>query len=160
MVADYNNEQKETTRLAGMSRRKFLKYALVGTAGTAILAVHGRTVLNGINRESTLVDANVLYKMEKASFSERLGETFKVSKGAFDTADLELTEVSDVIYHNTGGVGEVFSLLFKGPHSSPLEQGTYILDNKSMGSFPLFIVPLYPDTYAMYYEAIFNRLEV
>ncbi|MFC1932590.1 DUF6916 family protein [Chloroflexota bacterium] len=153
----YNSEQKE--RIADVSRRKFLKYAIGGVAGAAILAVHGNAILSGSNKESGTPDVNALYNMEKSSFSGHEGETFTVSKGAFDIVDLELTEVSDVIFNNGARKGEVFSLLFKGQNSYPLEQGTYVINNNSMAPFPLFIVPVYPKTHAMYYEAIFNRLE-
>jgi hypothetical protein len=158
-MTGYNNEKKESTKLDGVSRRKFLKYALGGAAGAAILVVHGNAIIGGSNKESNTPDINALYGMEKTSFYERAGETFTVSKSAFDTVDLELMEVSDIIFGNIGEEGKVFSLLFKGPHSSPLEQGTYVITHKAMGSFPLFIVPVYPETHAMYYEAIFNRLE-
>jgi len=158
-MAGHNSKQKETTTLANLSRRKFLKYVLGGAAGAAILAVHGNAILGGSDKESNTPNVDALYEMEKASFSGHTGEAFTVSKGAFDIVDLELTKVSDVIFNNGTRRGEVFSLLFKGPHSSPLEQGTYVIANKAMGSFPLFIVPVYPETHTMYYEAIFNRLE-
>jgi hypothetical protein len=115
---------------------------------------HGEDFLTG---DTTPIDR--LRQMEKKSFVECLSDTFEFSKGAFDTVKLQLTEVQDVVFDNPGRAGEVFSLLFKGPRSSPLDQGTYMVKNKATGSFPLFLVPIYSEASNMHYEAIFNRLE-
>ena len=62
---------------------------------------------------------------------------------------------SGIIYSWLSGLGS----LVASPRSFPLEQGTYMVENKSTGSFPLFIVPVYPRGNGMCYEAVFNRLE-
>ena len=156
-MTESSDEKTMATASSGVSRRKFLKYAIGGAAGAAVLSLHGHTVLTNIIGDTTPMDR--LRQMEKQSFVERLGDTFEISKGAFDTVSLQLAEVEDVVFDNAGRAGEVFSLLFKGPHSSSLEQGTYMVENKAAGSFPLFLVPMYSETSSMYYEAIFNRLE-
>ncbi|MFC2015156.1 DUF6916 family protein [Chloroflexota bacterium] len=153
----YNSEKNEANKLDGVSRRKFLTYALGGATGAAALALHGNTILTKITGDTTPMDR--LKQMDKKSFVERLGDTFEISKGALDTVSLQLTEIKDLAFYNAGRAGEVFSLLFKGPHTYPLEQGTYVVENKAVGSFQLFLVPTYPEINNMYYEAIFNRLE-
>lgn len=157
-MTDSRDERTMATTSSSMSRRKFLKYAIGGAAGAAVLALHGNTVFTKITGDTTPMDR--LKQMDKRSFIERLGDTFEISKGALDTVSLQLAEVKDVAFHNTGRAGEVFSLLFKGPQTYPLEQGTYMVENKVVGSFPLFLVPVYSEPNSMYYEAIFNRLEV
>ena len=139
----------------GMLRREFLKYAAGGIAGATILALHFRGSLPEIGRTTPI---EVLSQLEKPSFIKHLNEIFYFSRNAFDVIELELIEVSDVKYNSHAVTGGSFSLLFKGPTSSPLEQGTYMVENKSTGLFPLFIVPVYPLGNGLYYEAIFNRL--
>ena len=156
-MTDSSNEKTAANGSTGVSRRRFLKYAIGGAAGTAVLALHGNAVFTNITGDTTPMDR--LKQMEKKSFVERLGDTFEISKGALDTVSLQLAEVKDVVFNNAGRAGEVFSLLFKGSHSSPLEQGTYMVENKAAGSFPLFLVPMYSESNSMYYEAVINRLE-
>jgi len=52
-----------------------------------------------------------------------------------------------------------FSVVFRGARDRPLHQATYSVDHTSLGTFPLFVVPIYPDADALNYEAIFNRME-
>jgi len=52
---------------------------------------------------------------------------------------------------------EPFSALFKGPAAHFLPQGLYRLENTSLGSVELFLVPLGPSVDGAYwYEAVFN----
>ena len=53
---------------------------------------------------------------------------------------------------------ECFSLLFKGPVSSFLPQGTYDFEQDNLGAFSLFVVPIGQTAEAFQYEVIFNRL--
>jgi hypothetical protein len=157
-MTEFGDENTMAAKRTGVSRRTFLKYAIGGAAGAAVLGFHGHTVITNLVGGDTPIDR--LEQMDKNSFVERLGEIFTVSEDVFDTTvSLRLVEVKDVIFDNPGMVGEVFSLLFEGPYTSPLEQGTYMVHNKTAMSFPLFLVPMYSDTSSMYYEAIFNRLE-
>jgi hypothetical protein len=157
MVTESSDEKMTANTSTGISRRRFLKFTIGGAAGGAVLALYGQTLFTKITGDTTPTDR--LRQMEKKSFVERLSDTFEISKGAFDTVSLQLADVQDVVFDNPGRTGEVFSLLFKGPHSSPLDQGTYMVENKATGSFPLFLVPIYSEANGMHYEAIFNRLE-
>jgi len=49
-------------------------------------------------------------------------------------------------------------VIFKGPASPLLQQGTYVLLHAGMGQVALFLVPLGPQSGGMVYEAVFTRL--
>lgn len=49
-----------------------------------------------------------------------------------------------------------FSLVFRGPVATVLNQGTYQFTHNSLGEFNIFIVPIDPDEEGQRYEAIFN----
>jgi hypothetical protein len=68
--------------------------------------------------------------------------------------ELELKEVSD----RSNARIEQFSLLFAGPPSPLLPQGTYALQHARMGEVSLFLVPLGPRNGRMIYQAVFTRL--
>jgi len=53
--------------------------------------------------------------------------------------------------------GENFSLLFDGAGGAPFGQGTYTFTHPSIGSFPMFVVPV-NQAAAPTYEAVFNRV--
>ena len=55
-----------------------------------------------------------------------------------------------------GGKREPFSIVFRGPHDSPIGQGTYKIGHDKMGAFDLFLVPIAPDKDGRYYEAVFT----
>jgi len=68
--------------------------------------------------------------------------------------EVELAAVTD----NSNQQVEQFSLLFLGPMSSPLRQGTYAFFHPKMGRQEIFIVPIGPQDGKMAYEAVFARL--
>jgi hypothetical protein len=59
---------------------------------------------------------------------------------------------------NTPGAGKrnPFSLFFKGRADFPLGQGTYFLNHATLGTFPLFIVPIADDATTREYQAVFS----
>jgi hypothetical protein len=58
------------------------------------------------------------------------------------------------------GRGECFSLVFRGPAETPLDQRTYEMQHRVLGDFPLFLVPLGPrEDGGLAFEAVVNRLE-
>ncbi|MGH7748287.1 MAG: DUF6916 family protein, partial [Candidatus Dormibacteria bacterium] len=64
-------------------------------------------------------------------------------------------EVKDV---GDGNRGLNFSLLFRGPRESPLEQGMAELEHPVIGAVAVFIVPVGVDAAGVQYEVVFNRL--
>ena len=96
--------------------------------------------------------------LNKVSFSEHLGENFRLHHGSSNVVEVELIEVSDLGSGSSRAVGrrDPFSIVFRGPHDSPLGQGTYKIEHGQMGAFDLFVVPIGPDKEGLCYEAIFN----
>ena len=54
------------------------------------------------------------------------------------------------------GRAEPFSLIFEGPSSSPLSQGSYRLSNANLSDQDIFVVPISDDGTNRQYQAIFN----
>jgi hypothetical protein len=95
-------------------------------------------------------------------FRRHLGQDFHVTNGH---PPLRLAAAED-LRENPGADGGAerrtpFSLLFHGPATPFLPQGTYPLRHDAIGDFPLFIVPLGPvptgpEKGLMRYQAIFT----
>ncbi|HYF72200.1 MAG TPA: hypothetical protein VD864_05235 [Nocardioides sp.] len=99
-------------------------------------------------------------------FAAHLGEAFDVGvEGGSATVPMVLAEATES--DEPGGPGPAgqqrmqFSLVFRGPLTPLLPQGTYRLHHAEMGDLDLFLVPLGPigsdgpDGGAMRYEAAF-----
>jgi hypothetical protein len=69
--------------------------------------------------------------------------------------ELKLVQVTD----RSNEQVEQFSLLFEGPVSPRLPQGTYTLLHSAMEGLALFLVPLGTQDGHAIYEAIFARLK-
>jgi hypothetical protein len=68
--------------------------------------------------------------------------------------ELQLAEMTDT----SNAAIEQFSLIFTGPPSVPLQQGTYTLQHPVLGEQNIFMVPLGPQGALMRYQAVFSRL--
>jgi hypothetical protein len=90
-----------------------------------------------------------------ALFARTLGQRFTVSPGPGTTVDLELTGLAGD--PPTGAAGS-YSVLFDGPASATLPQGTYEFTHPEEDAFPLFIVPIGRVGDSIRYEAVFTRL--
>jgi hypothetical protein len=136
-----------------MSRRRFLKMAGIGVAGSALLAVGGRSLTTAWM--SWMLPAPLV----RSSFAKHLGETFQVRAESSPLVGMQLVEVRDLRSGagSSGASEHNFLLSFRGPRDQPIAQGTYDFAHDGIGDFPLFIVPMAPDENARYYEAIFNR---
>ncbi len=97
----------------------------------------------------------MLQKLTHEDFAERLEETFRLRYGEAEFVDLQLIEVS-ARSGATAGAREPFSIVFRGPAESHVPQGTYTIDNPTLGELALFVVPIGPDGKGMCYEAVFN----
>jgi hypothetical protein len=92
-------------------------------------------------------------------FSGRVGELFHVTVDDGQPLALVLAELS--LGDELGGPGPEgqerlqFSLMFRGPATRFLPQGTYEVTNAELGELPLFLVPLGPQDDQMRYEAAF-----
>jgi hypothetical protein len=85
-------------------------------------------------------------------FAAHLHQVFRIETPAI--LELEMAEVTD----RSNAQVEQFSVLFTGPLSPWLQQGTYTLLHPGMGEVTLFLVPLGPKDGRMVYEAVFSRL--
>lgn len=85
-------------------------------------------------------------------FAAHLHTAFRVETPM--ALELELAEVTD----RSNAQVEQFSVLFTGPASPWLRQGTYTLFHPQMQELALFLVPLGPRDDRMVYEAVFARL--
>lgn len=96
----------------------------------------------------------MLNTLSAADFESLVGQSlsFEFAAGAIA---LELIEVR-IIKNPSPRAAPPFSLLLRGPRSSPLIQGMYRLQHPVHGTLELFMVPLGPDPHGMAYEVIFN----
>jgi hypothetical protein len=154
-MSGHNNERVDTA--TDPSRRRFLKYAAGGMAGIALFTLDSGRSMSKLGTESATIDS--LNHLERPTFAQHLGEIFTIRRGALDTVDIELIEVSDFLHKDTHPMSESFSIIFRGPRYSPIEQGTYEVEHSVIGTFFLFIVPIYPEEGSLNYEAVFNRLQ-
>jgi hypothetical protein len=97
----------------------------------------------------------MLEKLHSQSFARCLHETFRVIPPGTDAFDLELIQVTEQFKTPRQ---EAFSIVFRGPAASFMQQGIYPLRNESLGELDLFLVPIGHDDGGYLYEAVFNRL--
>ena len=94
-----------------------------------------------------------------ATFSGRLGETFRLRADAAHMIDLELLEATD-LGERSAPIEQrkrtPFSIVFRGPRNVVLPQQIYRVEHDAIGAFELFLVPIGPDQSGMRYEAIFT----
>jgi hypothetical protein len=94
-----------------------------------------------------------------AEFAGRLGEDFSLVGGDGAGVTLELVEATES--SEPGGRGpegqerRQFSLVFRGPATPVLPQGSYPLGHQELDGLELFLVPIGPDSLGMRYEAAF-----
>lgn len=86
-------------------------------------------------------------------FQTVLNQTFTTDIESGVAVELKLTEVSEL---KQSSPFESFALLFQSPKEAFLNQGTYCLANKQMGTYNIFLVPVGEDENSYKYEAIFN----
>ena len=88
------------------------------------------------------------------TFEAVVGETFEVETTSAAGLTLRLTTVTPGRLSGLGRQG--FSLLFTGPDETPLAQGTYPFSHASIGTHPIFIVPVAREAGELVYEAVFG----
>jgi hypothetical protein len=91
----------------------------------------------------------------QAVFAGLVGETFQVERPGEAPVRLRLAELRDLRVE--GQTGEAFALRFQGPGGAPLDQDTYVMRQRRLGRFALFIVPMAATAQRRTYEAVVNR---
>jgi ribosomal protein S18 acetylase RimI-like enzyme len=99
--------------------------------------------------------APVMSNFSASLFRPHLHSTFAVHATETDHVELELVELEE---RASSPQMELFALLFRGPSSPQLEQGTYRLEHAELGALDLFLVPIGPHGQGWGYEAVFNLL--
>ena len=97
----------------------------------------------------------MLATLPKASFAENLNTRFRVVLQDSSVIEMELIEVSD---RRSTPRQEQFSLFFRAPQGTHVEQGLYRLEHDQLESGELFLVPVSQDDKGVCYQAVFNRL--
>lgn len=98
-----------------------------------------------------------LSDLRHGTFVPLIGETFRASVDEAVSVDLELTEATQAKGENRPD--HAFSIVFRGPSQSLLSQGTYELEHATLGSLPIFLVPIAQQDSGFLYEAVFTRLD-
>ena len=96
----------------------------------------------------------MLENLNSKILREHLHTAFQIHAPGDSSLTVELFEVTDL---NTAPQLEQFSVIFHGPKTPVLPQGTYPLEHAALGRFDLFLVPIGPAGDAMRYQASFNR---
>jgi hypothetical protein len=98
-------------------------------------------------------------ELTHSAFSRLVGTRFAVDVTPGRTAKIQLLGVRSLVAkQGPAPTGEGFSLLFSGALTEKFGQGTYSVDNSSLGRFSMFLVPIGPPGPDQRYEAVFNRL--
>jgi hypothetical protein len=107
------------------------------------------------------MSSSPLAELDAGKFAAALHSRFQVGSTLSRAVDVALVEVSPTRRFGSGApeapAFESFSLLFEGPVSTPLTQGTYSFAHPQMGHFDLFIVPIGRQEQLIQYQAVFNR---
>jgi hypothetical protein len=102
-----------------------------------------------------------LENLTKESFALALNSRFRVVMDSAEPVELQLVEVvaTSTVASNGRDAGqfEGFSLMFQGPAERFLPQKMYSFEHDTIGSFPLFIVPVGREGSLLKYQAVFNR---
>jgi hypothetical protein len=89
-----------------------------------------------------------------ADFSNSLQHPFPVNS---ESGTVPLVLIEAVARHGPGhGERVPFTLLFRGPLSPRLSQGTYAFVHPQRGALSIFIVPVGADAEGTLYEAVFS----
>jgi hypothetical protein len=151
----------------GATRRNFIKLGTITAATIAMPlgAIDKASKLAAPSFQVTDDEYNALSYLTAEDFKPFAGSVFK-AQSASGTTSLILAEVQDASALNppaatkTGttvpaaGQG-TFALRFRGISGKPLEQGTYVFNNRAFPPFAMFIVP--SGSHPAYYTGLVNR---
>lgn len=135
------------------SRREFLKRGTLGALAAGVpLGLSERVSARGTT-PSTAAALNL------AAFKSQLGTMFTINDET-SKVRVKLVDVTNLASRKQTAAGkEGFSLLFRGPGETILEQNTYLIEHEQLGMLSFLVVPVRTrDTRSPYYEAIINRL--
>lgn len=97
--------------------------------------------------------------LSKAAFESQLNTKFLINQEA-SKISVTLVDVTNIASKQDNRTSkEGFSLVFRGPKETALQQNTYVIEHEKLGMFSFLIVPIRTrDNRALHYEAVINRL--
>ena len=97
----------------------------------------------------------MLESLHKENWLPFIKQTFSCVVEPDQSIAFELLEVTS-LGEKSGAAREPYSLVFRGPAESVLEQGIVPLRHPELGEIAIFLVPIGPDSQGMRYEAVFT----
>ena len=156
-----------------LTRRCFLQSATLTMLGCAVLPASLAESQASSQCETFRPESLVAFNgISQQTFERLLGERFAVSSGGHSLGAMTLISVTELVPHKSAAknprmVGRVsqassphftgFALRFQGTGPA-LSQGTYTMQNPSVGELPLLLVPSGPGATPDTYTAIFGFL--
>lgn len=140
------------------SRRQAIRLGLCATA--SLVAAQGLGASVSYAAQQPIVSSDDNGWLRRDLFESAVGDQVVVS-GAKISVSLELARVDDqpgARRNGTEGDEHNFVVVFRGPQSPKLTQGTYQVDSRILGSFELFLVPERSAEPGVTYTATFSRL--
>jgi hypothetical protein len=152
------NLSEENVQAMRTSRRHAIKLGMSATV--SLVTVEGLLghVVHAAEKPSPFADDGGFLRRDL--FESCRGQLMTVRRSP-RSISLQLMRVDDVpTARQTGAVGDEnsFIVLFRGPRSPKLAQGTYRVESSALGTFPLFLVPGWTYASGTAYTATFNRL--
>lgn len=100
---------------------------------------------------------NLLMTITKQTFENIQDKSFEIAFHPEQHLTCKLIEVKGINSSTLkDGQAEPFSIVLETPGDLVFEQNTYMIKNKEMDEFPLFLVPIGADENGVRYEAIFT----
>lgn len=93
---------------------------------------------------------------EKTTFESHLKDTFKIDFLDQGIEDCRIEEITTGLKAQAEGQNDQFSVIFSSSNTQAAQQGVYQVSHSEMGSFELFLVPVFGDEQGVHYEAIFT----
>ena len=99
----------------------------------------------------------MLDKLKLEDFSTCLNQEFRIHVEGRDPVAAKLIEARGLVAPDDDpDRRQPFSLIFLGPKDAHLEQGTFHIENETLGELDLFLVTLGPDKDGLRHEAVFT----
>jgi hypothetical protein len=88
-----------------------------------------------------------------ATYVPLVGSTFRIHRSQ-SSLSVKLVSATRLPSEH----GEAFSLIFRGHGNAKLGQETYTIEHSTLGTFPLFLVPVGPAQKGQDFQAVVNRI--
>jgi hypothetical protein len=142
---------------ARLTRARLLKTGAVaalvagaGGAGRALAGVGGSDLTDGPGIGMPRGGAAYLHRR---TYAPLVGSEFTLHRPGARTLRMKLVDAKV-----WPGVGDSFSLLFRGRRNPGVESGVYRIEHPRMGSFELFLTPVGRGVKGLNLEAVINRI--